>query len=152
MTTVAKSTRDGLGASFAVAFDDPEDGGPLVALAKLSEPVEATFVDFPGYKPGDDVPVVDGTTPYTITQTPITGTGAAQTALAANPDRKAVVFWNAGAANDFRYNFFGTASGTTSPIYPPESGPLVLEGALCPKGALSVIGTSGQVLVIWEAV
>ncbi len=164
MALAPRTTRDASGLPFSVNFDD--NGDPDGALTPVSsivgtvnativEPVDAVFTDYPGLTNGElrqsPVSVVDGTTQYTITQTIITATGSAQTALAANANRKAVIFWDAGAANDFRFNFFGAAT-TTSPIYPPDSGPLILEGPACPKTALSVIGTSTQVLCIWECV
>lgn len=118
----------------------------------LGLPLQAEFSTFPGYKPGDIVPISDGQAKISWTQTVVTGSGTAATVLTANANRKGVVFLPAGAANDWIYNFFGIAAAGASPIYPPAGGPFVLLGRGCPTSALSMLGTASQKIVVWEGV
>lgn len=116
--------------------------------------IQATFTEYPGLtneqRLATPTPVVDGSARIVWTQTVVTGTGSAVTVLSANANRKGIVFLPAGAENDWLYNFFGTAASGASPIYPPAGGPFVLLGRGCPTGALSLLGTTSQKLIVWE--
>ncbi len=141
--TVLQGLLTALQGALTVQFD-----GPQAITGTLEAVIDGP--SFPGYKPGDNVTVVDGSARILWTQTVVTGTGSAATVLSANPNRKGIVFLPAGAANDWVYNFYGTAAAGASPIYPPAGGPFVLLGRGCPTGALSLLGTASQKLVIWE--
>jgi len=117
-----------------------------------NEAVQATFdaYTYPGYKQGQNVPVLDGTASFTFVPASGTSTGSAIDALAANANRKAFQFQNA-SDTDFTVNFDGTASASAGFLVAPGKF-LEFYGAACPKGAVSIFcGASAKRYVLRTA-
>ncbi len=83
--------------------------------------------------------------------TAVAMTGSSKNLVAANASRKAIAFWNPAGNAAAAYSLSGSVV-TLAGGFPLPSGnlPVVLEGAVCPVGAITVIGTSGQNLYYCE--
>lgn len=83
--------------------------------------------------------------------TAVAMTGASKNLIAANAARRAIIFWNPAANAAASYDLSG---GTVTlvggiPLFAGGS-PTFLEGAACPVGAITVIGTNAQNLYYSE--
>lgn len=82
----------------------------------------------------------------------VTAGGAAQTVFAANGNRKVLIYTN--TSDEVQYvRIGGTAADGVGICCPASGGGFVLEGASCPKGAISMIGaTTGKKFYAFEMV
>ena len=108
---------------------------------------------YPGVKPGDIVPVVDGSARLVRVPRHILSTGSAQQAAAPNANRVYLELFN-GSDRDQWYRYDGDASiGGAGSIQLRPGDRDIYDGArVTPIGAISVVcGESGRNLSIWEA-
>lgn len=88
----------------------------------------------------------------TWTKTAFTLNGASQYLLAANANRVAFRVFNRAANAQVDVDIAGgtVAANTGETLLGGDS--MWLEGAYCPVGAITIIGTNAQVVNVWEAV
>lgn len=107
---------------------------------------------YPGWKPGTNVTVVDGSARVTRVPRHVTSTGSALTAAAANANRTYLEVRNSSDTDQW-YRYDGTAAigGAGSILLKPGEYDIWDGARICPTGAISVVcGTSGKNMSVWE--
>lgn len=90
--------------------------------------------------------------PYTWTFTAFALDGTSQQLLAANPYRKALRIQNPAANGTVRYRLDGEAVTDATGLPVPADGQDVLDSGHAGTAAVTVKGTNGQTVNVWEAV
>jgi hypothetical protein len=179
MALAPRTTRDASGNTFAVNFENNgNDAGPQTPvahvvgevpellsdiLARFDDPLDANITNeavqatfdadtYPGYKQGQNVPVIDGSARITRVPRHLESNGSAQNAMGANANRNFLHLYN-GSDTDQWYRYDGTAAvGGAGSIKLRPDDEAIWYGPGTPTGAISVIcGTAGKILSAWEA-
>lgn len=114
---------------------------------------------------GEIIVVGDPASPVPVTQSaPVGGgitwgaagnvtlNGSSQTALAANPARKGIIIGSTATNASAAVDITGGTAALTKGIPLGGGGTIILTGAECPLGTITVIGTNGQILTVYEGV
>lgn len=132
---------DGYLSRFFVGMFAIVDGTDKTRKATVSADGEVSTVDH--------VPVGGG---ITWTKTAVTLTGSSQTVLSANASRKGIEIRNPSGNDLVAWDKAGGTVTLTTGAGILALGGEYLTGDDCPLGAITAIGTTGQVLLVWEGV